>query len=365
MSTTRPRPFADPRDDSPGPDDPAGATGSGVVAPGRVALLALMALVALGVAAWWRGRPSAPEMSGRLIPCDAAWRVAAFDPAANRLFGADALGALDRLDLASGRVEHWGRPGPMVRALALGPRGETLATGGEDGSVALRDAATGAERWRVAGAGPAGSAIRSLACRPDGRVLAVGTADGTIRLLDAADGRTLGEVAGRGGWVTGLAFGPTGRLLVSASDDGTVRLADGATGVTGRTIQAARVAIRHLALSPDGRTLALSLMPEFGHLVGRLLVLDLEAADAPARVLGEAEQDALAISADGRTLVSAGLNREVRQWDLASGQLVAVGPGHQGFINQVVLRPDARQAITLGEDRLIGLFDLQAPDASS
>lgn len=335
-------------------------------APIRFLIFAgLMALAALGIAATWRDRPPVPEMPHRFSTHATAWRNTALDPATGRLFGADLLGGLDRLDLRTGRVERWGRPGPAVLALALAPGGGTLATGGADGSVLLLDSATGAERSRLIPPGPAAPAVTSLAFRPDGAVLAVGSADGLIRFVDPADGRTLHSTTGHDGAVSHLAFGPLGRSLVSASTDGTVRLGDGATGRTGWPVLAAGVAIRHLALAPDGRMLALSLSPTPSKLEGKLVLLDLEAPGAPVRVLANATHDDVAFTPDGRSLIAAGYNSTVREWDVAGGRLVATGQGHQGFINRVVITPDGRQAITSGEDRLLGLFDLRHANAAS
>jgi WD40 repeat protein len=67
----------------------------------------------------------------------------------------------------------------MIRAVAVTPEGESLASGGHDGAVRTWDPDSGAELG--AGAGHAGP-VTSVAWSPDGRLLASAGADGSVRL---------------------------------------------------------------------------------------------------------------------------------------------------------------------------------------
>ncbi len=72
---------------------------------------------------------------------------------------------------------------PSVNVLTFSPDGETLASGGVEGTVIVRDAATGKVYARL----PHPGSPTSLAYWHDGSVLAVGTTEGSIELWDTSE----------------------------------------------------------------------------------------------------------------------------------------------------------------------------------
>jgi WD40 repeat protein len=110
--------------------------------------------------------------------------------------------------------------------------------------------------------------VYALALSPDGRALAGGGPDGRLRVWDPDTGRELAPPRPHPGDVNAVVWAPAGSWLATACDDGVVRL-----------------------WPRDGGPAA--------ELVGHT---------------GKAK--ALAVTADGRTLVSVGLDRAVRVWDV-------------------------------------------------
>ena len=97
--------------------------------------------------------------------------------------------------------------------------------------------------------------IYSVAYSPDGRVLASGSEDKTVKLWDAATRREIRTLTGHDGRVMAVVFSPDGRLIAGSGDDGKVLLWD---VVTGKRVHSfgQSVPIPAIAFSPNGRYFA-------------------------------------------------------------------------------------------------------------
>lgn len=68
---------------------------------------------------------------------------------------------------------------------------------------------------------------------------------------------------------------------------------------------------------------------------------------------------AIAITPDGKALVSVGNDNLIRVWDTSTGRQVRTMEGHGGWVGSVVVTPDGSHAVTAGGDNVIRIWDLK------
>ena len=170
------------------------------------------------------------------------------DAGLQRVIRANLAGWSRRLHPLRLCLEH---PGG-IQAIAYSHDGETIATGGKDGTIRLWDAASGQ---------PLGSplaqpcAVTSVAFSRDGRLLLTVGASGPAYLWSPANGEKLAPALEHPGTIHAARFSPDGRTVLTAGDDGTVRFWEARTGRGIGPVLCHRGAVRTAAFGPDGRTI--------------------------------------------------------------------------------------------------------------
>ena len=252
----------------------------------------------------------------------------------------------------TGRPVPEGLSSPLtVFAMALSPDGRSLATGGREGAVKVRDTRTGRDLRAMR---TFDGTVLSLAFRPtDGRGLAVAAGrDVWVRAWKDTADHEPAILHGEGGGKTAVAYSPDGRCLASCGEDGRVEVWDARSNQLLRRLDGGAGGYTVVAYSPDGHQLLAAGRD------GVVYTWDAETG-SPERSLSvqDTELAEAAFSPDGRRIATAGRDRRVRVWDLASGEPLVDCDGHESAVGGVRFSPDSRRLASAGGDGSVRLWD--------
>jgi WD40 repeat protein len=113
--------------------------------------------------------------------------------------------------------------------------------------------------------------------------------------------------------------------------------------------------VTSVAVSPDGRRIV------SGSGDNTVAVWDLEAGTLIHQLSGHQRSvSSVAVGPDGRRIVSGSWDKTVAVWDLEAGTLIHRLSGHQDWVTSVAVSPDGRRIVSGSWDKTVAVWDLKA-----
>ena len=248
-------------------------------------------------------------------------------------------------------------PGSVHPLAALHPGGRTLALGLDSGAVELLDLSTG--RRRTLGRQETG--VIAVEFSPDGATLATGGVDGTVTVWDVASGEVREAFEGHEGriGVRGLRFSRDGRTLYSAGPSSVIAWDVVGSDRLGRRFSFSTTPTPPaFAISPDGSVLA---TPD-GKRSDHIALRDLRSLKQtrPPLAPGIGRISAMAFGPDGKRLAVGGEGPAPVLVDVASGMVTRrMTGGHEDGFQWAAFDPKGQRLLTGGYDRRAIVWEVE------
>jgi WD40 repeat protein/serine/threonine protein kinase len=277
----------------------------------------------------------------------------AYSPDGSRLATAAQGDSTIRIwETPSGRSERtltWS--GHHIVALTYTREGDRLIAASPRGIAASWDAREG---WFIPPPSPPIGTTNhpALVLGPGGSRLAAADADGSVWVRELATGRDVRSLTGKAGPFPMLAFDAAGARLAEVRAGSRLRIIDIASGAERLSIPWTSPRVLALAFSPDGSHVAANAN------VSHAAVIDV-ANPAQRRILeGHTAQVAcLSFSPDGSRIATGSLDHTVRLWDTATGDPVLTLTGFDDAVWHVGFSPDGSRLAAGGADGTVRIWD--------
>ena len=244
-----------------------------------------------------------------------------------------------------------------INDLAMYAGGAQVVTCSADGQVVMTDINNGQPLRKFEGLAAEPMCVAS---RTDNQRVAVGTADGKVLVWNAGNAQLLQTIE-IGGPVTLLAYSPDNQKLAVVDEKNTLQIfgpvippEQAQSGIELYLHQkvASAQPLTRIEFARDNR----SIWATQGD--GQVSQWAYAAPVQTRQFNHGGPVYGVAISRDGKTIVSCSTDQTVRIWDATTGQQRFQMNGHVGAVHAVALSPDESLVVTSGADKTIRLWDV-------
>ena len=260
----------------------------------------------------------------------------------------------DHLNYISEQSSRTLRGGPMWNS-GISPDGKRVLVGGDNYAVKVLDTSSGVELMTLPGHT---SRVINAHFSPDGKRIVSGAMDGTLRVWNTDNTKELMTLKGHKGPGAGY-FSPDGTRIISHSMDKTIKVWDAKTGHEIMTWDTHTLGAFCHAISPDGRTIVSGGLDKG---VGYVLKLWDAKTGAELRVFHghQSYSGSVGFSPDGKLIVSGSADNTIKVWDAGTGEDLKTLRGHKDRVNGVAIDSRGRRIVSASRDGAVKVWDIQS-----
>jgi WD40 repeat protein len=236
-----------------------------------------------------------------------------------------------------------------VESVAWSPNSQRIASGGDDSTAKVWNAANGSNvftyyrnaQW-----------VFAVAWSPNGQRIASSSGDGIVKVWNAVDGSNTFIYRGHPEKVYRVAWSPNGQRIASASADGTVQVWNAADGGNVFTYRGHAADVSAVAWSPDGTRIASASNDRS--------VQVWNTADGTNVFIYYGHSDkmyAVAWSPNGQRIASASADGTVQVWNATDGSNVFTYYGHSDQVWTVAWSPNGQRIASGGQDMTVQVWE--------